>query len=283
MNLLHSAPKRLSIPTSFCLSASLALAGMAFLPSAAVAWQQSGQSAPGFSGPQQAPIESYMASPLDGVWTTQTPQGLRVFRISGNRYVQTVGGQLLDEGIFQILPDGRFQYQVTGGPYAGQRGENRLSCDGRTLVMAWPDGTSATFVREGQGGSMPGQQWGSPAPSPAPAPEGGWGQQPAPAPGNSWGQPMAPATPLEGRWIWAKQGQASFGFIFNGNRFTSFWNGQTTATGTFELRGPLLVLRHETGNDAGRVDNLGCQLSGNRMVLHVGQNPDDNPIPFVRQ
>ena len=87
---------------------------------------------------------------LDGAWTAQTPQGPRTIRFSQNRYVQTVNGQLIDEGFFQTTPDGRFLYQVTGGPYAGQQGANRYIFNGQTFTMIWDGGQVLTFVRQGQ-------------------------------------------------------------------------------------------------------------------------------------
>ena len=210
---------------------------------------------------------------LDGAWTAQTPQGPRTIRFSQNRYVQTVNGQLIDEGFFQTTPDGRFLYQVTGGPYAGQQGENRFICNGSTFVMLWPNGQTLAFAREGVGQTPPSQ----------PSPPGQWGQAQPPLPGQGFGQPAPGATPLEGRWVWARQGRVSFGFIFQGNRFQGFYNGQIMGSGTFELKGAMLVMHHETGRDAGKTDRFACQISGNRMLLFVTDNPDDEPIPYVRQ
>ena len=45
----------------------------------------------------------------------------------------------------------------------------------------------------------------------------------------------------------------------------------------------MLVMHHETGRDAGKTDRFACQISGNRMLLFVTDNPDDEPIPYVRQ
>ena len=244
---------------------------------------------PGMPGPAPVPVQpapgqqALPAGLFDGVWTAQTPQGPRTFRFSQGRYVQTINGQLIDEGVFQATQDGRFLYQVTGGPYAGQRGANRFAFNGQTFTMIWDQGLAVTFVRQGQGQPYPNQP--SPnQPSPSqPAPGGQWGPNGPIAPGQGFGQPAPGATPLDGRWVWAKQGQVTFGFIFQGNRFQGFYNGQVMGTGTFELQGAMLVLHHETGSDAGKTDRFACQIRGNRMLLFVSDNPDDNPIAYVRQ
>ena len=137
--------------------------------------------------------------------------------------------------------------------------------------MIWDGGQVLTFVRQGQDQPWPNQ----------PAPGGQWGSSGPPATGP--GQPAPGATPLEGRWVWAKQGPASFGFIFQGSRFQCFFNGQVTGAGTFELNGAMLVMHHETGSDAGRTDRFACQLQGSRMLLFVSDKPGSEPIPYVRQ
>ncbi|MBO4793594.1 MAG: hypothetical protein J5556_03390, partial [Deltaproteobacteria bacterium] len=142
-----------------------------------------------WGGQPQQPFAA--ASPLEGTWSVQIPQGKRSFRFAGNRYAQLLNGQVLEEGVFSLLPDGRFQFQVTSGQYAGQRGENRVSINGNALTVTWPEGNSITFTRDG----MPGQQPGA----------------------------FGAATPLEGRWIWAKKASISFGYVFSGNRFTFFY------------------------------------------------------------
>ncbi|MBO6171604.1 MAG: hypothetical protein J6N67_05535 [Desulfovibrio sp.] len=215
--------------------------------------------------PQGAPQQSFSsASPLEGTWSTQIPQGRRSFRFTGNRYAQLLNGQVVEEGMFQLLPDGRFQYQVTGGQYAGQTGEDRITLNGNSLTVAWPDGTVVTFTRDsaGSGGT-----------STPPAIFGGSGQ---PAPSGA-------ATLLEGRWMWAKQGPVTFGYIFSGNQFIFLWNGAEKSRGTFSLSGMQLTMRHESGPEAGKTDVLGYQLNGNRLLIFTSQDPNMDPIPFVRQ
>lgn len=214
--------------------------------------------------PQGAPQQNFSsASPLEGVWSTQIPQGRRSFRFTGNRYAQLLNGQVVEEGVFQLLPDGRFQYQVTGGQYAGQSGEDRITLNGNSLTVAWPDGTVITFTREGAGtGGTP--QTGIFGGSGQPAPSGA-------------------ATPLEGRWMWAKQGPVTFGYIFSGNRFVLLWNGAEKSRGTFALSGMQLTMHHESGPEAGKTDVLGYQLNGNRLLIFASDNPNMDPIPFVRQ
>ena len=204
-------------------------------------------------GPNDAPHTP--ASPLEGAWSARTPQGAHAFRFMGNRYTQSINGQVLDEGVFSLTPDGRFLYRVTGGQFAGQSGENRFTLSGNSFTMIWPGGTSRTFTRDGMGDQQPG------------------------GPGGASG----PATPLEGRWIWAKQGPMSFGYIFSGHNFIALWNGAERGRGSFSLTGMQLTLRHEAGPEAGKVDVVGYQLHGNRLLIFPSEDPNIDPIPFVRQ
>ena len=103
-----------------------------------------GQPQPGPQQPQAGP------TPLEGSWSLQTPQGRLTFRFMGNRYAQLFNGQLAEEGTFNYLPDGRLQYQITGGQNAGQSGENRVMVNGNTLTFIWANGMSAVFMRDSQ-------------------------------------------------------------------------------------------------------------------------------------
>ena len=189
------------------------------------------------------------ASGLDGLWSASTAQGLRSFRFTGHHYAQLVNGQVVEEGQFSLFPDGRFVYQVTAGQYAGQSGENRLLLQGQSFTMYWPQGISLTYQRQVTGNGVP---------------SGIFGQ-----------------SPLEGHWVWAKNGPVSFGFVFSGTRFVSLWNNAEQSRGTFQIQGSQLVMHHETGPDAGKTDILIFQLNGNRLLLFT--SPDQDPIPYVRQ
>ena len=110
-------------------------------------WGQPQQPQPGGWGqpqPQAGP------TPLEGSWSLQTPQGTLTFRFMGNRYAQLFNGQLAEEGTFSYSPDGRLQYQITGGQNAGQSGENRVMVNGNTLTFVWANGMSAVFMRDSQ-------------------------------------------------------------------------------------------------------------------------------------
>ena len=204
-------------------------------------------------------------SPLEGTWSTRLPQGTRSFRFVGNRYAQLFNGQVVEEGIFQYSPDGRFLYQVTGGQFAGQSGEDRITIYGNSITVVWPDGTVLTFTRE------PAGTW------------GGGGTPPPPGIDGGSGVPFGLVTPLEGRWIWAKQAPVSFGYVFSGNRFVFFYNGVERGSGTFSLSAMQLSIHHETGPDAGKTDVLGYRLQGNRLLIFTSDDPNIDPIPFVRQ
>lgn len=205
-------------------------------------------------------------SPLEGTWSVQIPQGTRSFRFTGNRYAQLLNGQVVEEGEFQYSPDGRFQFRVTGGQYAGQTGEDRITISGNSITVAWPDGTVITFTRDGTasgGSSTPSGIFGGPG-------------QPA---------PTGAATPLEGRWMWAKKGPVTFGYIFSGNQFIALWNGAERCRGTFTLTRMQISMHHESGPEKGKTDVLGYQLTGNgnRLLIFTSENPNIDPIPFVRQ
>ncbi|MBO4300525.1 MAG: hypothetical protein J5861_02875 [Desulfovibrio sp.] len=236
------------------LDGNLRLARQAMPGAPGFAWQPGGTWG---QTPQAPPSQNFSnAGPLEGTWSTQIPQGTRSFRFMGNRYAQLLNGQVVEEGTFLLTPDGRFLYQVTSGQYAGQSGEDRVTLNGNSLTVAWPEGTVLTFVREGTG--QP----------------GGFGVP---------GQPTAMATPLEGRWVWAKNGPVTFGYIFSGHHFVLLWNGVERSRGTFALTAMQLTMRHESGPDAGKTDVLGYQLRGNRLLIFTSDDPNVHPIPFVRQ
>ena len=73
------------------------------------------------------------------------------------------------------------------------------------------------------------------------------------------------------------------GFTFSGDRFSSWMTGriQVESTGTYTLSDARLILRHETGPDAGKTDNLACAMRGNQ--LYIGVRQGEPPIVFVRQ
>ncbi len=202
--------------------------------------------------------------PLEGTWSAQIPQGTRSFRFTGNRYAQLFNGQVVEEGVFQFFSDGRFQFRVTGGQFAGQAGENRIAINGNSITVTWPDGTAITFTRDNAG-------------------SGGGSAQPGIFGGTGQPGPSGAATPLEGRWMWAKNGPVTFGFIFSGNTFVHLWNGAEKGRGTFSLTRMQLTVHHETGPEAGKTDVLGYQLKGNRLLIFTSEDPNMDPIPFVRQ
>ena len=198
-----------------------------------------------FPGPQSFGGQQ---SPLEGTWIAQTPQGQLVFQFQGARYVQYFNGQPVEEGTFVYHPDGRLQYQVTQGQAAGRQGVNRIVFQGQSFSMYGANGSYITYQRQA---SQPRPQ--------------------VPGPG---------AAPIEGRWIWAKSSnQVSFGYVFSGNRFMYFMNGAQASAGTFQLTQTQLVLQH----DSGQTEAVGYQLRGNRLVVFPSDDPNVDPIPFVRQ
>ena len=219
--------------------------------------QQGGQ--PPYGGQQPSPGQppyggqqpfGGQQSPLEGTWVAQTPQGQLIFQFQGSRYVQYFNGQPVEEGNFVYYPDGRLQYQITGGQAAGQQGVNRIVFQGQSFSMYGANGNYITYQRQASQSQS---------------------QPPVTGPG---------ATPLEGRWIWAKSSnQVSFGYVFSGNRFVYFMNGAQSSAGTFQLTQTQLVFQH----DSGQTEAVGYQLSGNRLVVFPSDDPNIDPIPFVRQ
>ena len=199
------------------------------------------------ASPGSTQAQQGMRHVLEGKWTAVLPQEQMVFQFQGGRYAFFLNGQPIEEGAFVYVPDGRLQYQVTAGRNAGQRGENRIAMQGQSFSLYAPDGSCCTFTRMA-------------APQP----------QAQPGPG---------ATPLEGRWIFARPGPVSFGYVFSGSRFVYFINGAQQSSGTFQLTGYQITFRH----DSGQTENVGYQLKGNRLVIFTSEDPNIDPIPFVRQ
>ena len=197
--------------------------------------------------PPLGPNGTGQQSPLEGAWTAQIPQGQMVFQFQGGRYASFLNGQPIEEGTFAYFPDGRLQFQVTAGRNAGQRGENRIVMQGQSFSMYGPNGAFFTFTR-------------MTAPQP----------QVQPGPG---------ATPIEGRWIFARSGPVSFGYVFSGSRFVYFINGAQQSSGTFQLTGYQITFRHDSGQTA----SFRYQLWDNRLVIFTSEDPNADPIPFVRQ
>ncbi|MBR5050457.1 MAG: hypothetical protein IKX75_03885 [Desulfovibrio sp.] len=185
---------------------------------------------------------------LEGIWTAQIPQEQMVFQFQGSRYAFFLNGQPLEEGTFAYFPDGRLQFQVTAGRNAGQRGENRIVMQGQSFSLHGSNGAFFTFTRMA-------------APQP----------QTQPGPG---------ATPLEGRWFFARPGPVSVGYVFSsGRKFVYLRNGAPLSSGTFQMTAYQITFRH----DSGQTVSIGYQLYDNRLVIFTSEDPNNDPISFVRQ
>ena len=98
--------------------------------------------------PVTPPASSGNTTPLEGVWSTQLPNGAQVvFIFMGNRYRVLTNGQPTEEGTF-TLNGNRLEYVTTAGQAAGQRGANTWQCNGVVLVMTLPHGASVQFHRQ---------------------------------------------------------------------------------------------------------------------------------------
>ena len=132
---------------------------------------------------------------------------------------------------------------------AGQRIENlRIVMQGQSFSIHGPNGSCATFTRMA-------------APQP----------QTQPGPG---------ATPLEGRWFFARPGPVSVGYVFSsGRKFVYLRTGAPLSSGTFQMTAYQITFRH----DSGQTVSVGYQLYDNRLVIFTSEDPNNDPISFVRQ
>ncbi len=107
------------------------------------------QQNPGAWGQPQQPQQpqSYMATPLEGTWSAQTPNGTFLFMFHGSQYRAFINGALVEAGVFQ-LNGNRLRFQVTQGQNAGQQGENVWQIQGNVLVMITQNGGSIQFIRQ---------------------------------------------------------------------------------------------------------------------------------------
>lgn len=197
-------------------------------------------------GQQNQQISS---SSLDGVWHAEIPQGILSFHFKGNKYVVLMNDEIREEGIFTLTPDGQFTYKVTQGQNQGQTGTNRFFLQDNSFTMNWPDGSSLTFTRSAQGSDSPQT-----------------GKQ----------------TPVEGRWKWTNHGPISFSYIFSGNSFIFLQNDVEVSTGTLTLNGSQIILRYETGPEAGKIEYLGYQLDDNHLLLIPPEDSDMHSFSLVR-
>ncbi|MBO4312789.1 MAG: hypothetical protein J5838_00695 [Desulfovibrio sp.] len=98
--------------------------------------------------PQPGPQQTGGASPLEGAWAAQMPNGAQlVFVFTGGQYRVLVNGQPTETGIFTLNGD-RLEYTTTSGQNPGQKGVNRWRLNGDTFIMTLPYGTSVQFGRQ---------------------------------------------------------------------------------------------------------------------------------------
>ncbi len=187
---------------------------------------------------------------LEGEWTAELPQEQMVFQFQGGRYAFFLNGQPLEEGTFAYFPDGRLQYQVTAGKNAGQRDEKRIVMQGQSFSMHDLDGSCATFTRMAAPQAQPG-------------------------PG---------ATPLEGRWIFARPGPVSFSYGFSSGKYFDYKrNGAELSSGTFQMTSYQITFRHDSGLTASFDYHHFDDITKERFVIYTSEDPNVDPITFVRE
>ena len=101
--------------------------------------QQGGGQQPGWGQPA--------ASPLEGIWTAQTPNGLFAFIFHGSQYRCTLNNALIEEGTF-TLSGNQLHYAVTRGQNPGQRGVNTWQIQGSVLTIITPNGGGMQLFRQ---------------------------------------------------------------------------------------------------------------------------------------
>ncbi|MBQ9452250.1 MAG: hypothetical protein IJU65_03020 [Desulfovibrio sp.] len=111
---------------------------------------------PGVWGQPQQPSQNPMpqqsssASPLEGAWGTQLPNGATVeFIFKGNQYRVLTNGQQTETGIF-TLKGNRLEYTTTSGQATGNKGVNTWQISGNVLILMMPDGSNIQFQRRPQ-------------------------------------------------------------------------------------------------------------------------------------
>ncbi len=111
---------------------------------------------PGVWGQPQQPVQNPMpqqsssASPLEGAWVTQLPNGATVeFIFKGNQYRVLTNGQQTETGIF-TLNGNRLEYTTTSGQTTGSKGINTWQINGDVLIMMMQDGSHVQFQRHPQ-------------------------------------------------------------------------------------------------------------------------------------
>ena len=97
--------------------------------------------------PVQQPLPSANATPLEGVWGTQLPNGMTIeFVFQGNQYRVLTNGQQTETGMF-TLDGNRLAYTTTSGQAAGQKGINSWQINGNMLFLTMQNGTSVQLQR----------------------------------------------------------------------------------------------------------------------------------------
>lgn len=87
--------------------------------------------------PQQPQIS------LDGVWGAVLPNGVQaVIQIQGNQYWGWLNGMPSESGVFQIQGN-----VMRGQTSTGTMFQNQFQCDGRTLTMAFQNGSVVVYQR----------------------------------------------------------------------------------------------------------------------------------------
>ena len=97
--------------------------------------------------PNPMPQQSSSATPLEGAWAAQLPNGANVgFIFKGNQYIFLANGQQVETGIF-TLNGNRLEYTITSGQATGSKGVNTWQINGNVLIIMTPNGAHMQLQR----------------------------------------------------------------------------------------------------------------------------------------
>ena len=95
------------------------------------------------------PVNGGAATPVDGRWVLNTPQGLLVYLLQNNNYIVTLNNQQIETGRYEFNPASHdFRYQILSGQNQGMTGTHKVYVQGNQLMFVAPNGNQMVFTRQ---------------------------------------------------------------------------------------------------------------------------------------
>ena len=95
------------------------------------------------------PANGGAATPVDGRWVLNTPQGLLVYLLQNNNYIVTLNNQQIETGRYEFNPASHdFRYQILSGQNQGMTGTHKVYVQGNQLMFVAPNGNQMVFTRQ---------------------------------------------------------------------------------------------------------------------------------------